>query len=231
VIAIALSPLGRYAHTIPLAALAGVLIFIGARLIKIDVMMRVWRSSRIEFMFALISALGVIFIGVEQGIAIAVGLAILDQTWRSARPHMIVLGRQVGTTSWEPLGDDGVAPVDHTTVVLFDNDLFFANAGIFRREVHDVLEKFPATRHFVIDGAAMAEIDFTGMTILSQVYDDFRMDGISLSFARVNDRVKEELAKSFDPAIRGVSTYPSVNAAVVALEVGLSSPPTGEAQS
>jgi MFS superfamily sulfate permease-like transporter len=231
VIAIALSPLGRYAHTIPLAALAGVLIFIGARLIKIDVMMRVWRSSRIEFMFALISALGVIFIGVEQGIAIAVGLAILDQTWRSARPHMIVLGRQVGTTSWEPLGDDGVAPVDRTTVVLFDNDLFFANAGIFRREVHDVLEKFPATRHFVIDGAAMAEIDFTGMTILSQVYDDFRMDGISLSFARVNDRVKEELAKSFDPAIRGVSTYPSVNAAVVALEVGLSSPPTGEAQS
>jgi MFS superfamily sulfate permease-like transporter len=191
--------------------------FIGARLIKVDVLARVWRSSRIEFLFALISALGVIFVGVEQGIAIAVGLAILDQTWRSARPHMIVLGRRAGTTSWEPLSDDGVTSVDHTLVVLFDNDLFFANAGIFRREVHDVLAKYPATRHVVIDGAAMAEIDFTGMTILSQVVDDFDKDGISLSFARVNQRVKNELAKSFDPAIRKLSTYGSVDAAVVAL--------------
>jgi SulP family sulfate permease len=217
VIAIALSPLGSYAHTIPLAALAGVLVFIGARLIKVGVMARVWRSSRTEFLFALISALGVVFVGVEQGIAIAVGLAILDQTWRSARPHMIVLGRREGTTSWEPLSDDGVAIVDHTLVVFFDNDLFFANAGIFRREVHDVFAKYPATRHFVIDGAAMAEIDFTGMTILSQVVGDFQKDGITLSFARVNERVKAELAKSFDPAIRALSTYGSVDAAVVAL--------------
>jgi sulfate permease, SulP family len=217
VIAIALSPLGSYAHTIPLAALAGVLVFIGARLIKVGVMARVWRSSRVEFLFALISALGVIFIGVEQGIAIAVGLAILDQTWRSARPHMLVLGRREGTTSWEPLSDDGVAMVDHTLVVLFDNDLFFANAGIFRREVHDELAKYPATRHFVIDAAAMAEIDFTGMTILAQVVGDFQKDGITLSFARVNERVKSELAKSFDPAVRALSTYSSVDAAVVAL--------------
>jgi MFS superfamily sulfate permease-like transporter len=217
VIAIALSPLGSYAHTIPLAALAGVLVFIGARLIKVGVMVRVWRTSRIEFLFALISALGVIFIGVEQGIAIAVGLAVLDQTWRSARPHMIVLGRREGTTSWEPLSDDGVAIVDHALVVLFDNDLFFANAGIFRRDVHVMLAKYPATRHFVIDGAAMAEIDFTGMTVLSQVVSDLQKDGIDLSFARVNDRVKRELAKSFDSTIRALSTFASVDAAVVAL--------------
>ncbi|HWD95698.1 MAG TPA: SulP family inorganic anion transporter [Acidimicrobiales bacterium] len=217
VIAILLSPLGRYAHTIPLAALAGVLFFIGARLIKIGTMARVWRSSRIEFLFGLISALGVIFIGVEQGIAIAVGLAIVNQTWRSARPHMIVLGRREGTTSWEPISHDGVTLVDHALVVLFDNDLFFANAGIFRREVHDVLATYPATRHFVIDAAAMAEIDFTGMTTLSQVVDDFQKDGISLSFARASDRVKKDLFTSFDPTIRNVPTYESVDAAVVAL--------------
>jgi SulP family sulfate permease len=217
VIALALSPLGSYAHAIPLAALAGVLVFIGARLIKVGVMARVLRTSRIEFLFALVSALGVVFIGVEQGIAIAVGLAILDQTWRSARPHMIVLGRREGTTSWEPLSDDGVVTVDHTLVLLFDNDLFFANAGIFRRDMHIVLTKYPATRHVVIDGAAMAEIDFTGMTILSQVVSDLKKDGVDLSFARINERVQHELVKSFDPTIRALTTYASVDAAVVAL--------------
>jgi MFS superfamily sulfate permease-like transporter len=217
VLAIVLSPLGKYAHTIPLAALAGVLFFVALRLIKVELLKKIWRANRVEFLFAAVSALGVIFIGVEQGIAIAVGLAVLDQTWRSARPHMVVLGRREGTTSWEPLSEADVTIVDHALVVLFDNDLFFANAGIFRRELHQLLAKYPATQHFVFDAVAMAEIDFTGMTILSQVLADLDKDHITMAFARVNTRVKKTLASSFDPAIQKIPIYESVDEAVVAL--------------
>jgi sulfate permease, SulP family len=214
VLAIVLSPLGRYAHTIPLAALAGVLFFVASRLIKVGLLQKIWRSRRVEFLFAAVSALGVIFIGVEQGLAIAVGLAILDQTWRSARPHMIVLGRLAGTTSWEPLSEPGVHMVNHTLVALFDNDLFFANAGVFRKEMHLLLEKYPKSRHVVLDGVAMAEIDFTGMTILSQVVADLTKDTVTISFARVNTIVKKTLSSSFDPLIRKIPTYESVDEAV-----------------
>jgi MFS superfamily sulfate permease-like transporter len=217
VLAIVLSPLGKYAHTIPLAALAGVLFFVALRLIKVELLKKIWRANRVEFLFAAVSALGVIFIGVEQGIAIAVGLAVLDQTWRSARPHMVVLGRREGTTSWEPLSEADVTIVDHALVVLFDNDLFFANAGIFRRELHQLLAKYPATQHFVFDAVAMAEIDFTGMTILSQVLADLDKDHITMAFARVNTGVKKTLASSFDPAIQKIPIYESVDEAVVAL--------------
>jgi MFS superfamily sulfate permease-like transporter len=217
VLAIVLSPLGKYAHTIPLAALAGVLFFVASRLIKVELLKKIWRANRVEFVFAAVSALGVIFIGVEQGIAIAVGLAVLDQTWRSARPHMVVLGRREGTTSWEPLSEADVTIVDHALVVLFDNDLFFANAGIFRRELHKLLAKYPATQHFVFDAVAMAEIDFTGMTILSQVLADLEKDHITMAFARVNTGVKKTLASSFDPAIQKIPIYESVDEAVVAL--------------
>jgi MFS superfamily sulfate permease-like transporter len=217
VLAIVLSPLGKYAHTIPLAALAGVLFFVASRLIKVELLKKIWRANRVEFLFAAVSALGVIFIGVEQGIAIAVGLAVLDQTWRSARPHMVVLGRREGTTSWEPLSEADVTIVDHALVVLFDNDLFFANAGIFRRELHQLLAKYPATQHFVFDAVAMAEIDFTGMTILSQVLADLDKDHITMAFARVNTGVKKTLASSFDPAIQKIPIYESVDEAVVAL--------------
>jgi MFS superfamily sulfate permease-like transporter len=217
VLAIILSPLGRYAHTIPLAALAGVLFFVASRLIKIELLKKIWRSRRIEFLFAAVSALGVIFVGVEQGLAISVGLAILDQTWRSARPHMIVLGRLDGTTSWEPIDEPNVHMVDHTLVALFDNDLFFANAGVFRRETHQLLETYPMSRHIVFDAVAMAEIDFTGMTILSQVIDDLTKDNVTIAFARVNTGVKKTLSTSFDPLIRKIPTYESVNEAVNAV--------------
>ena len=217
VLAIVLSPLGKYVHTIPLAALAGVLFFVASRLIKVELLRKIWRANRIEFLFAAISALGVIFIGVEQGIAIAVGLAVLDQTWRSARPHMVVLGRRDGTTSWEPITESDVSLVDHALVALFDNDLFFANAGIFRREIHQLLATYPMTQHFVFDAVAMAEIDFTGMTILSQVVADLEKDHVTMAFARVNTGVKETLATSFDPAIQKIPIYESVDEAVTAL--------------
>jgi SulP family sulfate permease len=217
VLAIALSPLSHFAHSIPLAALAGVLFFIALRLIKLHILVKIWRVSRVECAFAVISGLGVILIGVEQGLAIAVGLAILDQTWRSARPQSWVLGRHAGTTSWEPLGDDDVAMVDHVLVILFDNDIFFANAGVFRRQVHQMLKKYPATKHLVIDAVAVSDVDVTGLVMLSQVVDDVTKDGISFSLARASVNVKATLAKSTDANVRTLDFYDSVDEAVLAV--------------
>ncbi len=216
--ALVLSPFAKYAHMIPLAALAGVLLFVGARLIKVGEFRKILATSRWEFALALVSALGVIFIGVEQGLAIAVGLAILDQTWRSARPRMVELGRRAGTTSWEPQEEEGVERVDHLLVVLFGEELFFANAGIFRREIHENLAKFPDTEHLIIDAVAIADIDFTGLATLAQVVSDLTNDKISVSFARANDTVKMRLAKSSNSVIRSIALFDSTDAAATAAE-------------
>jgi MFS superfamily sulfate permease-like transporter len=214
--ALILAPFAKFAHMIPLAALAGVLLFVGGRLIKIDQLKKVLASSRWEFALALISALGVIFIGVEQGLAIAVGLAILDQTWRSARPRMVELGRRAGTTSWEPKDEVGVERVDHILAVLFGEEIFFANAGIFRREMQELLVKLPDTRHVIIDAVAIADIDFTGMSALAQGVTDILRDNMTISFARANQKVHERLAKSTIPAIKRIALYDSTDAAAVA---------------
>jgi SulP family sulfate permease len=216
--ALVLTPLAKFAHMIPLAALAGVLLFVGGRLVKVGQFQKILAASRWEFILALVSALGVIFVGVEQGLAIAVGLAILDQTWRSARPRMVELGRRSGTTSWEPEEEDGVERVDHILALLFAEELFFANAGIFRREMHEYLAKRPDTRHVIIDAVAIADIDFTGMNALAQVVADVTEDKISISFSRANDTVRERLAKSTNKAISAIALFDSTDAAAVAAE-------------
>ena len=222
--ALVLSPFAKFAHMIPLAALAGVLLFVGGRLIKVAQFRKILAASRWEFALALISALGVIFIGVEQGLGIAVGLAILDQTWRSARPRMVELGRRTGTTSWEPEEEEeSVERVDHILVLLFGEELFFANSGIFRREMHDVLTKVPETQHVIVDAVAIADIDYTGVIALSQVVADLSEDKISFSFSRANDTVKERLKKSTNAAIKSIALYDSTDAAAVAAEAALKS--------
>ena len=93
-----------------------------------------------------------------------------------------------------------------------------------------MLAKYPATRHFVIDGVAMAEIDFTGMTILSQVVGDLQKDGITLSFARVNERVKaSSRSRSIPRFARSRPTTASTRR--LWRSARLSSPPIGEARS
>ena len=211
--ALALSPLAGYARMIPLAALAGVLFFIAGRLIKVAQFRVIWKSSRLEFALMTISCLGVVLIGVEQGLAIAVALAILDQTWRSAHPRMVELGRRKGTTSWEPLDDEHVERVDHVLAIFFDEDLFFANAGVFRRELHGLLKKYPKTKHVILDAVAISDIDYTGLVRLGQVVADQIKDGQTISFARANEMVQHRLAGSSDRALRHIKFFDSTDAA------------------
>ena len=53
--ALILSPLARYAHMIPLAALAGVLFFVAGRLIKIGQFRAILRTNPVEFALAMVS--------------------------------------------------------------------------------------------------------------------------------------------------------------------------------
>jgi len=212
--ALVLSPLAGVARFIPLASLAGVLLFIAGRLIRVSRLKSVWHASRVEFALALITWAGVIVMGVEVGLGIAVALAILAQTWRASRPRMIELGRRRGTTSWEPYDAHHVDHVDHVLAIMFDEDLFFANAGVFRRELHDVMQKYPTTQHVVIDAVAISDIDFTGIMTLAQIVDDMSRDHVSLSIARANAGLQAEIERADDAKVRAITYYDSVDDAV-----------------
>jgi MFS superfamily sulfate permease-like transporter len=84
--------------------------------------------------------------------------------------------------------------------------------------MHEQLAKFPDTEHVVIDAVAIADIDFTGMTALSQVVEDLTKDKISISFARANATVRDRLTKSTNEAIHSIALFDSTDAAAVAAE-------------
>lgn len=193
-VALVVAPFAGLIGDLPLASLAGVLFFIAVRLLKVGEFAHVWRVSRVEFSLAVVAALGVILFDVEIGLGVAVALAILDQTARAARPHAVELGRRKGTTSWEPLDEHHVRRVDHVMVVLFDQDLFFANATVFRNDLHRMLRAHPKTHGVIIDAVAMSDVDYTGLVMLEEVVRDLTRDGIAVAFARTSERVRERIA-------------------------------------
>ena len=127
-----LIPAANILRNVPLATLAGVLLFVAARLFNGREIVRIARFDKLELALALTTLLTVALVGVEQGIGVAVGLAILDRTWRSARPQLHVLGRIPGTTSWAPVSRaGGAAQVPGVLVVLFATPLWYANSVHF----------------------------------------------------------------------------------------------------
>ena len=183
---------------LPLATLAAILIFIATRILHIHDLVDIARYDRFEFGLALITLLTVALVGVEQGITVAVGLAILDRTRLSARPHLHVLGRIPSTTSWAPLeGTEHAIEVPGVLVVLFATPLWYANASRFRTDLTAAVDRAGhSLRLVVLDAMGMTDLDYTGACALRQMLDQLDHSGVSFAMARTNKTARAGLARS-----------------------------------
>jgi len=220
-----LVPAAGLLKDVPEATLAAILVFVATRLFRLHDLAAVARFNRVELGLALVTLLIVAFVGVEQGIGAAVGLAILDRTWRSARPRTYVLGKIPGTTSWAPL-THLLKPEQVPGVVVLQvvAPLYYANAEHFRAEVHKALAAAPAPpKVLVIDADAMSDIDFTGTQTMLTLLTELGREQIVLGVARAVAGAPHNLARSgLLDRIGRDHLFDTVDEAVTALR-----PPTG----
>ena len=216
-----LVPAAGLLRDVPVATLAGVLLFVAARVFHGRELLAIARFDPFEFALAVITLLAVAFIGVEQGIAVAVGLAILDRTRLSARPQLHVLGRIPETTSWAPISaPSGPVQMPGVLVVLFATPLWYANAVHFREQLEAALTRgIGPPRLVVLDAAGMSDLDYTGSRSLRQALDELDRRQISFAIARAGDHVCTSLARSgLLERIGADHLFPSVDEAVTALQ-------------
>jgi SulP family sulfate permease len=183
---------------VPLAALAGVLVFVATRIFHVRELVAIARFDRFELALAVITLLTVALVGVEQGIAVAVGLAILDRTRLTARPQLHLLGQVPGTTSWAPLSRaEHAVQVPGVLAVLFSTPLWYANAARFRAELDDARSRAVGElRLVVLDAVGMTDLDFTGSLALAQSLDTLDRHHVSFAIARAGQHLRDNLARS-----------------------------------
>ena len=194
----ALVPAAAVLRYVPLAALAGVLLFVAVRLFRVRDLVAIGRFDPIELALAIITLLAVVLIGVEQGILVAIGLAILERTRLTARPQLHILGRIPGTTSWAPLGSvPHPQAVPGVLVVLFAVPLWYANAVHFRAALEAACAQAgDDLRGVVLDALGMSDLDFTGARALQQVLDSLDRDHVAFAVARAGEHLRSNLERS-----------------------------------
>jgi SulP family sulfate permease len=227
-IVVALVPAAGLLRDVPLAALAAVLLYIAGRIFRLRELVAIARFDGFEFGLAVVALLTVVFVGVEQGIAVSVGLAILDRTRLSARPQAHVLGRIPGTTSWVPkLGPQTTVEVPGVRAVLFATPLWYANADRFSSELDAVLDQIgDGPTLLVLDVVGMTDIDFTGTRAVAALLDRIEHTQVSIAMARAGAHLRNNLTRAgLLDRIGADNFHDSVDAAVTTVTGSASSGP------
>ncbi|MFD8305955.1 SulP family inorganic anion transporter [Streptomyces sp. NPDC059690] len=205
-------------RNLPQPALAAVVITASLSLADLPGTARLWKQRRAEFMLSIAAFLGVALLGVLPGIAVAVGLSILNVFRRAWWPYNTVLGRVPGLPGYHDVRSYPAAEqLPGLVIHRFDGPLFFANAKAFRHEVMRLALVDPAPVWVVLAAEPITDVDTTAADELEELDEALNERGTSLVFAELKDPVRRkieryELTRTIDPA----HFFPTVEAAVAA---------------
>jgi MFS superfamily sulfate permease-like transporter len=121
---------------LPGALLGAVVMSACLSFVDVRGMLGLYRQRRVEFLLSVISFLGVAFVGVIEGIVIAIVLACLVLVWNAWHPHFAVLVRVDGRKGYHDVKRHPEGRfVPGLVLFRWDAQLFFANAEIFHQQV------------------------------------------------------------------------------------------------
>ncbi len=187
-----LTPLFFY---LPKAVLAAIIMTAVASLVNIKELRHLWRVSRADFVLAAVTFVATLTLGIELGIVVGVAASILWFVASTSKPHIAVLGRMPGSTTYRNIerNPDALA-VPGVLAVRIDAPLFFANTAFLKKSLKE-LEKRQSTavNSVLIDASAIGSVDASGAEALLEMLDDYRAREIRFALAAVRGPVLDVL--------------------------------------
>ena len=205
-------------RNLPQPALAAVVITASLSLADIPGVARLWRQRKAECLLSATAFLGVVLLGVLAGIAVAVGLSILNIFRQAWWPYNTVLGRVHGLKGYHDVRSYPEArQLPGLVIYRFDAPLFFANVKTFRDEVRRLARADPPPSWIVIAAEPVTDVDTTASDVLTELDQELSAQGISLVFAELKDPVRRKierygLARTIEPR----HFFPTIGAAIAA---------------
>ncbi len=183
---------------LPRAGLAALVIYAALQLIDISAFRALWRFSRVEFALAVTTCVAVLFVGILNGVLVAVALSVLALLARVARPHAAALGFTRGLAGMHDVMDfPDTAEVAGLLVFRYDSPLFFANAHDFVTEARQmVAEREPGLRWFALNCEAIISIDSTAAEALAGLVRDLQEADLTVCLVRAKRELLDQLARA-----------------------------------
>jgi len=176
----------------PEAVLSAIVFMVGIELIDLKGMRSIYVQRRSEFWVAVITALMVVFVGVEQGILLAIVLSLIDHTRRGYRPKNVVLvPGESGVWQAQPV-TTGAQAAPGLLIYRFTHSMYYANSQQLSEEITDLVNRAePPLRWLCIDASAVDDVDYSAAESLRALFRLLQEKDVRLVVAQVLADVKE----------------------------------------
>jgi high affinity sulfate transporter 1 len=188
---ILLTPLFR---NMPRPALAAIVIAAMLHLTKPKYLVELFARNRWAFVNAMVVIAGELTLGVLQGIALGIVLALLTLIYQTSHPHGAVLGQLPGTEAYRNVQRRPEAIIFPGLLIWrIGGDLFFASVGHVRETLQASLAARPDVKRVLLDFGPVNFIDISASDELLNLVKDLQSRGITVAFARVRDVVRDDM--------------------------------------
>lgn len=178
---------------LPLAVLAASIVVAAWGMIDMHALRQAWSYDRADAIAWLGTALGVLLLGLDSGIALGIGLSLATLLWRSSAPHIAVLGRLPGTSTFRNVERYETETLQHAVFLRIDESLFFGNLQAVEARLGQELGNSEQIEDLVLVMTAVNRIDTSAMEVLADINRDLQERGIRLHFAEVKGPVQDRL--------------------------------------
>ena len=199
------------------SALAAIVIMAAISLFDIEQLRKLFAMRKTEFALAVICAAGVAFLGVLEGIVLALVLSIMQFFERSWRPYSTVLGNPEGVPGYHDITRYPDAElIPGLLMIRWDAPLFFANSNLFREMIHRRVAEASVKPIWVLIAAyPINDVDTTAAEMLTDLDKDLNADNIHLVFAGLKDPVRDRIIRyGLLETIKQRHFFPTLEAAV-----------------
>ncbi|XP_041000401.1 probable sulfate transporter 4.2 isoform X1 [Juglans microcarpa x Juglans regia] len=199
-----LTPLFEY---IPQCALAAIVISAVMGLVDYNEAIFLWRVDKKDFLLWTITCTTTLFLGIEIGVLVGVGVSLAFVIHESANPHIAVLGRLPGTTVYRNTQQYPEAyTYNGIVVVRIDAPIYFANISYIKerlREYEIVVDRSTSrgpdverVYFVIIEMAPVTYIDSSAVQALKDLHQEYKSRDIQIAISNPNREVLLTLSRS-----------------------------------
>ena len=189
---------------LPRCVLASIVFTIAVGMIDVKGLRAIRHESPGEFNLAVFTAAGVVAIGVEWGIVMAIALSLIRHVRHSYRPHTAVLVPDA-TDQWTLTpATPGVQTAPGLIIYRFGADLFYANDNRFVDEVRNLVERAPTPSGGSLSTqGAITDMDYSAAQSIRDLLNELSRQKVGIIFARVSPYLRSDMDRHGITAVIG----------------------------
>jgi SulP family sulfate permease len=195
-LAVAVMFCSQWFTNIPKAALAVIILVAITPLVKLKTILHTWAYDKGDGIAEVVTLLGVLVLGIEEGIMLGIILTIASNLRKTSQPHIAVVGRVPDTEHYRNIKRHHVETWNHLLLIRIDESLTFANINYIEEFLVTELKRQPNTKHIVLIFTSVSDIDTTALEALENLNKALQTAGKTLNISEAKWPVLDKLQKT-----------------------------------